>query len=169
MSELAQLMEEPAGGDNHGRHSSDGANHGVNLDANPGGRVPLGTTDWQVEEFLRGTGWTFVHNHDGTRAGLNSHLVNQHTVLHPDEHVDELLLAALVEDELGFTVEQLHSVYCTGGRIPSSRIALRAEIDARLLDLASGGANMDLFGRLTGLNESTLDRALARARSQEGK
>jgi hypothetical protein len=161
MSELAQLMEEPAGGSNHGSRLSDNP-------ALEGSHVPLDVGRWQRNEFLRGNGWTFVHSHDGGRAGLNSHAVNQYTVLHPDDYVNEETLAALVEDELGFTVEQLHSVYCTGGRIPSSRQELRDVIDARLLDLVRGGANMDLFGRLMGLNGSTVDRALARARSQEG-
>lgn len=155
-------MEEPAGGANQGHHVSDNP-------ALEGRHVSLATEAWQREEFMRSNGWTLVHNIERRAAetGARSHAVNQHTVLHPDEYVDEEIVACLVEDELGFTVEQLHSVYCTGGRIPSDRQVLRDALDARLLELSRGGANMDLFGRIAGLNGSTVDRALARARNAE--
>lgn len=158
-SELAELMQEPAGGDNHGQRLS--GNPGVE-----GPHLSLETERWRREEFMRNSGWTLVHNVDrrASETGARSHAVNQYTVLHPTEYVDESLLVVLVEDELGFTVEQLHSVYSTGGRIPSDRRELRARIDARLLALSRGGANMDLFGRIIGLNPATLDRALARAK-----
>jgi len=160
MSELAHLMEEPPGGPNQGRRAS----------TNPeveGSHVPLGADDWQAAEFLREGGWTFVHPHDGARAGIRSHVVNQHTVLHPDEHVDVEALRPAFEARLGFTFDELRSVYSTGGRIPAALGELRGRIDARLLALSRSGANMDLFGRVTGLNPSTLDRALARARDKE--
>jgi hypothetical protein len=151
-------MEEPAGGPNHGRRASDNPNV-------EGRRVPLYADDWQAAEFMRANGWTMVHAKDGTRAGVNAH----RGVLHPNEYADPVLLKAAVEGELGFTFVDLHSVYSTGGRIPSKRRELRGRIDARLLALSRSGANMDLFGRVVGLNASTLDRALARARAEEAK
>jgi hypothetical protein len=110
------------------------------------------TDAWRVVSGQWG-GW-------GDRCGLVSH----RGVLHPHEYVDMARLVQALEQELGFTLEQLRSVYGTGGRIPSRRLELRDRIDARLLALARSGASMDLFGRVTGLNDSTLDRALARAR-----
>jgi hypothetical protein len=157
-------MEEPASGPNHGRQAPHGPDSAEGADTR---WLPLATEEWQAAEFMRTNGWTMVHSKDGTRAGINSHVVNQHTVLHPDEHVDMEAVGAAIEDEFGFTFEQLHSVYSTGGRIPSTARELRDLMDARLLALSRSGANMDLFGRITGLNESTLDRALARARAKE--
>lgn len=161
-SELGQLIEEPPGGANHGRRLADNPNV-------EGRHLRLEVSRWKAAEFMRAKGWGALRERAQrpSVSGMGSHLVNQHTVLHPDDYVDEELLAALVEDELGFSAEQLHSVYSTGGRIPSDRRGLRDRIDARLLALSRGGANMDLFGRVTGLNGSTVDRALARARAEE--
>ena len=163
MGELRETMQEPPGGENHGRRFSDNPNL-------EGRHVPLDVARWQRNEFMRSNGWTVVHtetSHRASEGGARSHLVNQHTILHPEEYVHSAEVVALLEAELGFTVGDLHSVYSTGGRIPADRLDLRARLDARLLDLADGGANMDLFGRVTGLNGSTVDRALARARSRE--
>lgn len=149
-------MEEPAGGPNYGRRTS----------TNPEGEgrhLPLDSDDWQAAEFLRGGGWTVARVKDPTTSGMHAH----RGVLHEDEHVDLDAFHGMVAAELGFTLEQLHSVYSTGGRIPADRRELRGRIDARLLALSRSGANMDLFGRVSGLNASTLDRALARARDEE--
>jgi hypothetical protein len=166
MSELAELMQEPAGGTNHGRLSTTSPEHG-------GASAPLDSVSAQAAEFLRSGGWSLVTSGPGARGvggewqrrGGTTH----RGVLRADEYVDPDLVQALIADEFGFDLEQINSVYSTGGRIPSSRIALRDAIDARLLELANGGANMDLFGRHLRLNGSTVDRALARARAKEGK
>lgn len=86
-------------------------------------------------------------------------------VVHPDEYVNAAALRAMVERELGYTLDDLRRAYQGRGRRTAAQRARRAEVDARLLTLADAGANMDLFGRVMGLNESTLDRALARARA----
>lgn len=163
MGELARLIEEPPGGDNHGWKATTAPED--SLRSVRAGQVPLGAGDAQHFQFLRDGGWSIVHTRDGSRAGINSHGVNQYTVLHPEDYVDSETLIELLEAELGFTLEELHSVYSTGGRIPAERVELRQRIDARLLALADAGANMDLFGRVTGLNGSTVDRALGRARA----
>jgi hypothetical protein len=161
MSELAQLMEETPGGPNYGRRAS----------TNPeveGAHVPLAADDHQAAEFLREGGWTFGTYKDGARAGVSSHGVNQHTVLHPEEHVDTDALLAAVEAEFGFTKHDVHAVYKTGGRIPDQLRQLRGRIDARLLALSRSGANMALLGRLLGVEyDPTVKRALRRARAEE--
>lgn len=115
-------------------------------------------------DFVRGGGWSIVSIRDGDESGgLTSH----RGVLHPHEYVDADRLRDLVEEELGFTYLDIHSVYSTGGRIANHLFSLRDRIDARLLEIAQEGANMDAFGRVVGVNSRTLDRALARARSAE--
>lgn len=156
-------MQEPAGGGGHGRRLSDKPEV-------EGRHLPLAVAGWQGAEFMRASGWLVVHTetaHHASAAGARSHAANQHTVLHPDEYVDDDLVVALVEDELGFTVEQIHSVYCTGGRIPSARIALRDAIDARLLDVLRAGGNLAELGRRLGLEHKAVERAVARAKSKE--
>lgn len=159
-SELAQLMEEPPLGPNHGRRAAD------NPEAE-GRHLPLGINDWQAREFMQSGGWSVIHEKDGERAGVG---VSAHRgVLHPDEHVDQAALRAMVEHELGFTIDQVHSVYSTGGRIPDQLRGLRERIDARLLALSRSGANMALLGRSVGIPyDPTIKRALRRAQSQEG-
>jgi len=163
-------MQEPAGGANHGRRAHEGpSGASAEIRSEFAGRTdgrfmePLGASDWQAAEYLRNTGWTVARVKDPTAAGMTGH----RGALHEDEYVDTAVVEAIVERELGYDLEQLHSVYSTGGRIPSARRELRDRIDARLLALSRSGANMDLFGRVTGLNPSTLDRALARARAEE--
>lgn len=165
-SEFADLMEEPAGGENHGRTSAGTTAGRDSYEMQGDGLVALGVADHQAAEFMRATGWTVSDTSRGThRGGAREAGMSAHRgVLHPEEYVDLTASRGAVEDELGFTVEELHSVYSTGGRIPSDRLDLRDRVDARLLQLSDSGANMDLFGRVTGLNGSTVDRALARAR-----
>jgi hypothetical protein len=168
MSELAQLMQEPPGGANHGRLLQS-LRRDSDAPTGPIHRLELSAAGAQAQEFLRDGGWAVVTAKDGARGGVHSHAVNQHTVLHPDEYVDHALVAALLEDELGFTAEQVHSVYSTGGRLPSARLALRDAIDARLLALLNDGSNLALLGRLLRLEHKAVERAVARARAKEGK
>lgn len=129
------------------------------------GRRAQARTNPVARDYLRNNanGWRVVcprHGNNGDRCGLVGH----RGALHPDEYLDAATLRPMVERRLGFTYEQVHSVYSTGGRIPASRRGLRAAVDARLLALSLSGANMDLLGRAVGINPSTLDRAVARAK-----
>lgn len=115
-------------------------------------------------DFLRGGGWHVVDpEHDGLDSGMTAH----RGVLQADEHVDTDVLLLAVEQELGFTLNELCSVYSTGGRIPDHLRELRGRLDARLLALSLAGGNMDLFSRVTGLAPATLDRALVRAKAAQ--
>lgn len=115
------------------------------------------------------SGWHVVSTKGGDEAGgVTSH----RSVLHPDEHVDAGALRAAVEAELGFTYDEVHSVY-RQGRLSDSQGELRARIDARLLALSRAGANTALLGRLLGFKPDdegkcqTFKRALRRARADE--
>lgn len=161
MSELAQLMEEPAGGQNQGRRASD------NPEAE-GRYVPLGVDEGQAAQFMRSTGWTMTHAKDGARAGVHAH----RGILHHDEYVDLEALRPAVEQELGFSYGQIRSVY-RQGRLSDEGRELRGLIDARLLALSASGANIALLGRVLGFHVNdagaceALNNALARARKEE--
>jgi hypothetical protein len=169
MDGLAELMEEPAGGGNRGRRASDHPSL-------EGRHLPLDADSWQAAEFLRGGGWTIITSGGGERqrSGMTSDAANQHAVLHPDEYVSPEALRELVERELGFTYDQIHSVY-RQGRLSDGQRELRTRIDARLLALSRAGANMALLGRTLGFAvkedshcraiENALTRARARAAS----
>jgi len=126
----------------------------------------------ELEErgFLVDGGWHPVSFKEGeTRhgGGLTSH----RGVLHPDEYVDDDRLIALIEAELGFTYDEIRSVYRQGRKSDSQR-ELRERIDARLLALSRSGGNLAELGRRLGffVNEAgsceVIDNALARAREE---
>jgi hypothetical protein len=94
-------------------------------------------------------------------------------VLHPDEYVDHAALQEAVERELGFTYEQVRSVY-RQGPLSATQRELRGLIDARLLVLSRAGGQMLELGRAFGWgiddggkgdNCRTMERALERARA----
>lgn len=173
-SELAQLMEEPPGGPNSGRRASN----------NPeveGRHLPLGASEWQVAEFMRSSSWDVVahtRRADGdsrpggewSRSGGTTH----RGVLHPDEYVDHEALRPMVERELGFSYEQVRSVYRQGPLTADQR-ELRGQIDARLLALSHAGANVALLGQALGFpvkengNCRAMENALTRARAEEAQ
>ena len=162
MSESAQLMEEPPGVPNHGRQASsrEGNEAHEALDAEA----------WQAAEFMRGGGWAVISMAGGERqrAGMNAH----RGVVHEDEHVDAGALQALVEAELGFSYEQVRSVYRQGPLGPHQR-ELRRDIDARMLALSRAGGSMAALGRALGFpikddgHCRVLENALSRARQEE--
>lgn len=160
-AELAELMEEPPGGHNAGRASS--TNPGLE-----GRHLPLSPTVQQAREFVVAGGWDVVDPaKDGRRSGGSSH----RGVLRGDEHVDQEALREMAEAQLGFTYDQVRSVF-RQGRLSSEQGELRALIDAQLLALSLAGANMSLLGRLLGFpikpngNCAVVDNALARARAE---
>ena len=168
-SEFAQLMEEPPGGPNHGHRASDNPER-------EGRQLPLGAEDWAAAEFARAGGWTIITDVPGgeargggwQRSGGTTH----RGVLHPDEHVDNGALLALVEAEFGHTREDVHSVY-RQGPLSDEKRQLRDVIDARVLALSRSGANVALLGRALGFpvkdngNCRAMENALARARQKE--
>lgn len=158
MSDLAQLMEELPGGPNHGRRSAPDVGASTSTQ-------PLGAAEHQAAEFMRDGGWTIASIKDGSRAGVHAH----RGVIHEDEHVDLEALRPTVEDELGFTYEQVHSVY-RQGPLSADQRELRARIDARLLALSRSGANLLTLARILGLEVKAnrtcrvMENALTRAR-----
>lgn len=162
-------MREPAHGPNYGRRASD------NPEAE-GRHLPLGADDWQAAEFMRAGGWTVVdtsRGSGGATAGARDAGMTAHRgVLHPEEYVDPDTLRALVERELGFSYEQVRSVY-RQGRLSADQRELRGQIDARLLALSRAGGNLALLGRALGFKVERdshcepMDNAVARARAAE--
>src|SRR6185312_14820895 len=99
-------------------------------------------------------------------GGLTAH----RGVLQDNEFVDATVLRKAVEEELGYTYEQIRSVYRQGRLTPEKR-KLRGVIDARMLALRRSGANMTELGRAIGFpikpsgNCAVLDNAIARAKA----
>lgn len=112
----------------------------------------------EARDFLSTGGWSVVSTRRGG-SGLTAH----RGVLHPDEYVDVPRLRALVEPRLGFTLDELGSVY-RQGRKSAAQLELRGRIDARLLELREAGGNMELLARVMGVDRKVVGRAMARAR-----
>jgi hypothetical protein len=105
-------------------------------------------------------GWHIVSIKGGDQeGGVTAH----RGVLHPDEYVDKERVLFEAENRLGFTLADLWDVYCQGPKDPDTR-QHRARIDARLLEVAEAGGNMELLARVLDLDRKTIGRALARAR-----
>jgi hypothetical protein len=102
----------------------------------------------------------------GEGGGITSH----RGVLQPGEYVDPDVLRKAVEEELGYTYEQIRSVYRQGPMSPEKR-KLRGVIDARMLALRRSGANMTELGRAIGFpikasgQCAVLSNAIARAKA----
>lgn len=162
-SELAHLMEEVPGGPNSGRRAS----------SNPeveGRHLPLGTDEAQAADFLREGGWGIITGAGGERqrAGMTAH----RGVTSSDEYVDADALRPLVEAALGFTYDEVRSVY-RQGRLSNEQRELRGSIDARLLALSRSGGNLTELGRALGFyvdeygNCDVVKAAVARAKTEE--
>lgn len=126
----------------------------------------------ELEElgFVVDGGWSpaDIKNNAHFNGGLTSH----RGVLHAEEYVDEALLQEAVERELGFTYDEVRSVY-RQGPLSNEQRELRDRIDARLLALSVVGGNMAALGRALGFKttDATMHRiiknALARARDEQ--
>jgi hypothetical protein len=120
-------------------------------------------------DFLDGFG--IVSTDRGVSSGTlygasDAGMVAHRGTLHPDEYVDPVLLALNVQDEFGVSPEEIALAYARG-RPSAEQRQLREKIDARLLALSRAGGNMEQLAKALGLNEKTVDRALARAKSVE--
>jgi len=108
------------------------------------------------------------HGRDALESGMTAH----RGVLHPDEYVEEDTLRSLIERSLGFTYDQIRSVYRQGPLSPEQR-QLRRRIDARMLAISRSGGNMAELARAIGFtvkptgDVEVFKAALARARDEE--
>lgn len=121
-------------------------------------------TGEMIEDGGRADGWSVVHVRDNSED--NGGVTTHRGVLHPDEYVDEDLLRRMVEEEFGYTHEQIESVYSVK-KLKTDQRQLRDAIDARMLALRRSGANMFQFAEAIGLNQRTMNRALVRAEASE--
>jgi hypothetical protein len=108
-----------------------------------------------ARDFLRSAdGWRVVSPDHGDRGGMVAH----RGVLHPDEYVDRGAALSEIERRLGFTVEQMRSVY-RQGPLSAHQRELRGRIDARLLAVQ----NLAALARIVGVDRDVLSRGRARA------
>lgn len=157
--DIAAIMAEPPGGANHGRIATiDPEDEGRWIDASPEAEWMRDDQGFGIVETSRGSDGrgTTYGAHD---AGMTTH----RGVLHPDEYVDSSTLRLMIEKRLGFTYEEITSVYRQGPLAPESR-QLRDKIDARMLALSRAGANMTVLADGLGIPVRTIENAVRRAR-----
>jgi len=87
-------------------------------------------------------------------------------VLQEGEYIDVDTLRAATEEALGYSYDDVSSVY-RQGRLGLEQRQLRERIDSRLLALSRSGGNMTLLATTMELGYSTIKRALARAIGRE--
>lgn len=124
--------------------------------------------DPEGSDFMSAGGWSVVDIRwgDGENGGLTSH----RGVLHPDEYVDAELLAGMAADHMGFTVDEIRTVY-RPGRPRADVLDLRSRIDARILEVSEAGGNLNELARALGWRVGddhtcrNMERTLARARA----
>jgi hypothetical protein len=102
--------------------------------------------------------WHVISPASGSRGGMVAH----RGVLHPDEYVNEASLLCEAEDRFGFTLLDVRGVYRQGPK-SAATLARRAQIDARLLELAEAGGNMAALARIFEMDPDVFGRATARA------
>jgi len=152
--------------------TSDRRGHGPDDAVDVGESVDDPDESRELEErgFILDGGWHAVEPTKGNvrGGGTRSH----RGVLHPDEYVNDEALRAAVEQELGFTAEQVHAVY-RQGPLSAEKRELRARIDARVLALSRAGGHMAALGQALGFpvkdngNVRAIENALVRALKEE--
>jgi hypothetical protein len=118
------------------------------------------TDGFGIVDTTRGEGAGATYG--ATNAGMTAHRGD----LDVDTYIDPAEIQAAVEESLGFTYEEVSSAYKQGPKSAAVR-QLRERIDARLLALSRARGNMAVLATALGLNEKTVDRALARGRLVE--
>jgi hypothetical protein len=157
--EIAALIEEPPHGQMYGRviGAANGDRGVQELDARIVSALDMiGAREGEPRGYIV---WTKAGG-----GGLVSDAVNQHTVLRGDQYVDEELLAALIEHELGCTIAEARAVYGRrgGGRCPGGLRPLRDRLDGVMAAIALSGGNLAELARRLGVPEQNLQRAARR-------
>lgn len=115
----------------------------------------------EVVDFKEAGGWHIEDPNSGKwRGGLTAH----RGVLFPGEFVDRLSLRDAVLERLGFTLEQVNSVYKQGRKSDDQR-QLRDKIDESLLALSRDGAMVSKLSEALLLDDNVVTSALSRARA----
>lgn len=137
--------------------------------------------DLEEVGFILDGAWTPVdttRGSDGAIPGARDAGMTAHRgALQAGEYVDPAVLQGMVERELGFTYEQVRSVY-RQGPLSAEQRELRGAIDARLLALSRAGGDMTALARALGFQVKTerikgdsscwtMEQALNRARAAE--
>jgi hypothetical protein len=148
------LMEEPPGGYNYGRKDGE----------------DLSVEAAQYTELAQAGGYGVVHADKG--KDFNAGMVAHRGDVAKTDYLDPAKLKVLVEEGMGFTLDEIQLAYSGRGRPTPERLELRARIDARLLNLQRKGGNMLALARVlgwpvNGRNCRAMEAALNRARAAE--
>jgi hypothetical protein len=125
------LMEEPPGGYNYGRRDGE----------------ELSVEAAQAAELAQVGGFGVIHEQAGKGS---TGMVAHRGVNPPTAYVDPAKLKVLVEEGLGFTLDQIGAAYGRG-KPTAERLELRARIDARFLALQRKGGNMAALAKVLGM------------------
>lgn len=124
---------------------------------------PLHRDDPAESSWLADGGWSVAvpkSHGSGRDGGLTAH----RGVLFPGEFVDRLTLRGAVLDRLGFTLDEVNSVYKQGRKSDDQR-QLRGKIDASLLALSRDGATVSKISEALLVDDNVVTSALSRARA----
>ncbi len=115
----------------------------------------------QRTEWLREGGWTPVSPGSAYSGGLVAH----RGVLHPDEYVDYANLLPVLEERLGFTLDDFLSIR-KPGRPSAEMRKTRRWIEKRLTEVADAGGNLLVLSRLLLCDPKTIYRMVSEGRKR---
>lgn len=178
--DLAEIMSETPGGDNHGLTlTSIPTSHGVTgstgeastsiVFARTSHLVPKRVLNSKDHEAKSATQNVTSDEKEFHYLGMTAH----RGVLHPDEYVDLGSLTFALEMRLGFSVERVQFLYSKPN--PSAKdIPDKMKLEDLFLELDEAGGNMKLLATLLGLPVRAdgtcfpMSRGIARARERRG-
>lgn len=170
--DIESIMSEAPGGENFGRASH---TYDDDPDIERFGRS-LNAASHAAEDHVRQGGVSIVEPQHGRGRGTtygarDAGMTAHRGVTHPDEYVDRERLLRTVEAELGFSLEEVHSVYARGiagrGVFPANLRELRDRLDRRVLALFRAGGNMGTLAEVLDIDRLQLVRAVSRAQGAE--
>lgn len=155
MDKLDAVMQEPPGGFNNGRASRSSGRFVTNLS----------TEEMKTSEHLgdENAGWDLSSMEGGaqqSRGGITSH----RGVLHPDEFVHAEALEALLEENLGVSLDEFDEAYRSRGRPSPEALATRVKVDRVFLEVVEDGGNVEELARILGIARARIYDAAERAR-----
>ena len=155
--DIGSIMEEPPVGDNHG------IDVGYHTDESGSPQVTRRDLSGRLAKYDQ-KGLDTGDSRFGVVYGKDEGGVVAHRgVLQDNEYVDFFALREQLEEDFGFTYADIALAY-KNGRPSADQLQLRAQIDARVLELSRAGGNMAQFAKAVGVSEKAIDRALVRAR-----
>lgn len=165
-----ELMEEPAGGYNHGKRYSDSVDEDSGLSKNLGldrykdsYLEEIDPADYYYKGMVAHRGVLHTWEHDGDDARLHKET----------EYVDEELLEASVSKFLEEDLGEVRRIYGPGG-LSSSDLEIRARMDEKFLQIFEAEGELLMLAKVLGFSVKSnrecrvMTKAMQRARKARG-